>query len=38
MTDDMTEAIVELYRWSLATIIGCSPPLAAMSGGRLIEA
>jgi hypothetical protein len=37
MKDDMIEPIVDLYRWSLAAVIGCSPPLAAMSGGRLIE-
>jgi hypothetical protein len=38
MTDDMIEAIAELYGWSLATIRGCSPPLLGLSGGRLVEA
>jgi hypothetical protein len=38
MTDDMIEAIAELYGWTLDTIRGCSPPLLGVSGGRLIAA
>ena len=38
MTEDMIEAIAELYRWSLSTLRGCSPSTMGMSGGRLVEA
>jgi hypothetical protein len=38
LTDDMIEAIAELYGWSLGTLRGCSPPSAGLSGGRLVAA
>ena len=38
LTEDMIEAIAELYGWSLSTLRGCSPPLMGTPGGRLIEA
>jgi hypothetical protein len=34
LTDDMDEAIVELNRWSLTMIRGCSPPMMGMMGGH----
>ena len=37
LTDDMIEAVAELYGWSLSTIRGCSPPLVGASGGHFIE-
>jgi hypothetical protein len=38
MTDDMIEAIAELYGSTLDTIRGCSPPPLGLSGGHLVEA
>jgi hypothetical protein len=38
LTDDMIEAIAELYGWSLETLRGCSPPSAGLSGGQLVAA
>jgi hypothetical protein len=38
LSEDMVEAIAELYGWSLSTLRGCSPPVVGQSGGRLVEA
>jgi hypothetical protein len=38
LTDEMLEAIAELYGWSLQLIRGCSPPQLGTSGGRLVAA
>jgi hypothetical protein len=38
LTDDMIEAIGELYGWSLSAIRGCDTPMPVMSGGRLVVA
>jgi len=38
LTDDMIEAVGELYGWSLSAIRGCATPSMGMSGGRLVEA
>jgi hypothetical protein len=38
LSEDMVEAIAELYGWSLSMIRGCSLPLVGPLGGRLVEA
>jgi hypothetical protein len=38
LTDDMIEAIGELYGWSLSSIKGCGMPPPELSGGRLMVA
>ncbi|KAK1616789.1 hypothetical protein QYE76_022306 [Lolium multiflorum] len=38
MTDNMIEAVAELYGWTLSTIRGYSPHLVGHSGDRLVAA
>jgi len=38
LTDEMIEAVGELYGWSLCAIKGCVMPSMDMSGGRLLVA
>lgn len=38
ITEDVIEAVAELYGWSLSAIRGCATPLPGMSGGHLVVA
>lgn len=36
LSDDMIEAVGELYGWTLSAIRGCAEPMTGIPGGHLV--